>query len=159
MNDKYEELKEYSSGSLLIAAVRNLFEKKAACLTVSAVAVVVSLFVMNIVSQYYGTAVWWANCLFNLPFFTMFIAGVGGIVSNIGKFSVRRFTVASTVCAIVMWAVMSVRRVIGMAFLPIDWALYWKAIGLDLLEHLPLPVISLAIVLLPVMISARGKNA
>ncbi len=158
MKSKYGELKEYPSRDLFIFEGRKLFKKKSARLTVSAVAAVVSLFVMDIVSQYYGGAVWWVNCLINLPFFIMLIAGVGGFVSNIGEFRIRRFVAASTVCGIAMWAVMAVYGVVSTVYLPIERVLFWKGLGLELLRHMPLTIVSLAVVLLPLTISAQGKN-
>lgn len=158
MVNKYDELKEYPSGSIFKAAVINLFEKKSVRLTASAVAAVVSLFAMDIVSQYYGNAFWWVNCLVNLPFFIMFTAGVGGFISNIGKFSVRTFTTASTVSAVVMWVIMAVYSVVSEAYLPIDWALCLYGIGLELLSHILLPVISLAVVLSVMIFVCKKGN-
>lgn len=157
MVNKYDELRKYPSGSLFKAAVINLFEKKSVRLTASAIAVVVSLFAMDIVSQYYGRAFWWANCLFNLPFFIMFTAGTGGFISNIGKFGMRKFIAASTASAAALWIIMAVYNVLAFAYLPIDWSLCSWGIGLELLRHILLPVVSLVVVF-SVMISFRRKN-
>lgn len=124
----------------------------------SAAAVVISLFAMNIVSRYYGSAVWWAKCLLYFPFFVMLVAGVGGFVSNVGEFRVRRFAVAAIVCGITMWAVMAVYGVVSAAYLPIERALFWKGLGSELLRHIALVICSLAVVLLPTAISAHRKK-
>lgn len=158
MNGKYEELEGRSGGVFFIAAVRKAFEKRAVRLAASAAAVVISLFAMNIVSRYYGGAIWWASCLINLPFFTILTAGAGGFVSNISEFRVKRFAAASTICAIIMWAIMAAYNVISAAFLPIERELFFKGLGLELLWHLPLLTAALAIVLLPLMISVHRKN-
>lgn len=158
MNNNCDELEKCSSRTLFTALVRRLFEKKAVRLAVSAVAVIISLFILNITSDYYCSPIWWANYLFNLPVSVMFTAGVGGFVSNIGRFSVWKFTVATTASGIVMWVLMSVYCVIAGADLPIDWALCLPWIGLRLLQHMPMHIISLAIVILPMVISAHVKN-
>lgn len=158
MNGKYEELEGRSGGVFFIAAVKKAFEKRAVRLAASAAAVVISLFAMNIVSRYYGSAVWWAKCLLYLPFFVMLVAGVGGFVSNIGEFRVRRFAAAAIVCGITMWAVMAVYGVVSAAYLPIERALFWKGLGLELLRHIALVICSLAAVLLPAAILAHRKK-
>lgn len=153
MTSKYNELKEYPSGTLFKAAVSNMFEKKSVRLTASMIAVVVSLSVMDIVSQYYSGAFWWM-----LPFFIMFTAGVGGFVSNIGKFNVRKFITASTVSAAALWIVMAVYNVFAFAILPIDWSMSLLGIVIELARHVLLPVVSLAVVF-AVMLSVRRKNS
>lgn len=158
MNGKYEELEGRSEGVIFIAAVRKAFEKRAVRLAASAAAVVISLFAMNIVSRYYGGAIWWASCLINLPFITVFIAGIGGFVSNIGEFRVKRFAITSLVSGIAMWMIMAVYNVISTAFLPIERDLFFKGLGLELLRYMPLLTAALAIVLLPVALSAHRKN-
>lgn len=158
MNGKYEELERYSGGVLFIAAVKNAFKKRTVRLAVSAAAVVVSLFAMNILSQYYGSSVWWAKCLLFLPFFVMLVAGVGGFVSNIGEFRVGRFAAAAVVCGITMWVVMAVYGVVSTAYLPIERALFWKGFGVELLRHIALVACSLTVVLLPAAILAHRKK-
>lgn len=158
MISKYDELKKYPSGTLFKAAVSNLFEKKSVRLTASVISVVVSLFAMDIVSQYYGFAFWWVNCLLNLPFFIMFTAGVGGFISNIGKFSMRKFIAASIVSAAALWIVMSVYNVLAFAYLPIDWSLCSWGIVLELLRHILLPVVSLAVVLSVISFAYSKSN-
>lgn len=148
----------YSVGDLFIETVRKLFEKRSARLAVSIIAIILSLFSWTIVSQYYGGAIWWASCLINLPFFAVFIAGIGGFVSSIGEFRVKRFSITSVISGTAMWMIMAVYNVISTAFLPIERDLFFKGLGLELLRHMPLLTAALVIVLLPLMISSHGKN-
>lgn len=147
-----------SSGNSFTA---KLFSNKAACLAIGAVAIAASVLAMGIVSRYYGTAVWWISCLFNLPFFVLFVSGAGMFISNIGRFSTKKFMAASAVSGAVMWVIMAVYGVYSLAFLPIeDLGMFWGAVGLELLKHILLPIVSLAIVFIPIMISKqRKKNA
>ena len=148
-----------SRGNSFTAAVKKVFSNKTACLTISAVAIAASVLAMNIVSQYYGTAVWWINCLLNLPFFVLFVSGAGMFISNIGRFSTKKFIVASAVSGAVMWVIMAIYNVYSLAFLPIEnVAMFWGAVGLVLLKHILLPIVSLAIVFIPIMISKQRKK-
>lgn len=88
----------------------------------------------------------------------MLIAGVGGFVSNVGEFRAGRFAAAAAVCGITMWVVMAVYGVVSAAYLPIERALFWKGLGLELLRHIALVICSLAAVLLPTAISAHRKK-
>lgn len=159
MNRKMNSSEKIACGNSFTAVVKKVFSNKAACLTISAVAIAASVLAMNIVSQYYGTAVWWINCLLNLPFFVLFISGVGMFISNIGRFSTKKFIAASAVSGAVMWIIMAIYNVYSFAFLPIENAeMFWGAVGLELLKHILLPIVSLAIVFIPIMISKKRNK-
>lgn len=116
MTNNYEELREYTARGLFKAAVRKIFEKKAVCLTVSVVAVIASLICMDLVRQYYQSAVWWIYGLFTLPFFTMFTAGVSGLISNVGRFGKRRFVLTVIVTGVLMWAFKTIFELLSVIY-------------------------------------------
>lgn len=155
-DNNYEALKEYLCGSLLKAVIKRVFEKKAVRFVVSAVAVSVSFICMDKVRQYYQGALWYIYGLFTLPFFSLFIAGAAGIISNIGRFEKRRFVFTAVAAGVLMWAVKTIVEFFGMIYLDTEPGLIVRGLSIDLLRNALVMIVSLAIILLPVMISSRG---
>ncbi len=159
MTNNYEELREYTARGLFKAAVRKIFEKKAVCLTVSVVAVIASLICMDLVRQYYQSAVWWIYGLFTLPFFTMFTAGVSGLISNVGRFGKRRFVLTVIVTGVLMWAFKTIFELLSVIYPDTALGEIMKGIGMRLLQNAPMLIVSLAVILLPVIISTRSSKS
>ncbi len=155
MKSDYETLKEHSFGTLFAASMRKLFEKKAVCLTASAAAVLISLIIMDYFRVNHSSGIWyWEFWWYFMPY-AVFTAGGAYFISNIGRFSKRKFCVSAIAVGVLLWTAASVHNVILMTAFEETLGLW---IGLCFLRRIPLLMTSVAVILLPVIIkSRRGK--
>lgn len=102
MKREYESLKEYSFIVLFSAAVRKLVEYKAVREVICGAAVLLSLVCMDKVKQV-QSEIWWIYGPVNLPFFTMYAAGIAGLVSSFVRFGKRGFAVTAVAAGVLLW--------------------------------------------------------
>lgn len=154
MTNDEKILEEYPSGLLFRSAVRNLVKKQAFRLLVSAISAKVSFWVI------YRFTAWLCNrsihgLLINLLFLIMFMAGVGGFVSNLGSFSVKRYVLGATVSGTALYIFLPFYNCLGAMDFRYGWSGFWRGGGIGFLDFLPVLVVSLFIVILPLIIFVR----
>lgn len=155
MKRDYEALKEYSFVTLFTAAIRKLFGKKAFRLTASAAAFLIFLIIMDYIRANHTGGIWYADFWLYLIPFAVFTASGAYFISNIGRFSERKFCVSAIVIGVLLWTAASVHDVILMTAFEETFG-WW--IGLCFLKRIPLLMTSMTVVLLPVVIKSRcGK--
>lgn len=92
------------------------------------------------------------------PVLAVMVLSAAGLVSNIGKFTARKFAVSAGVSALILGIVYPIYVFLSnVDFTNMAFSVP-QAIGYEVLRQLPCVVIALAISLIPVMVSAIRKR-
>lgn len=139
-------------------ATRKWFEKKSVRIILSIVEfVVMAILLRNIErtsSDYSAVELF----ILKTPVLAVMILSVAGIVSNIGKFTMRKFVVSAGVSALILGVVYPIYIFFSNVILAALTATIPQAVGYEVLRQLPCVVIALAISLIPVTVSAIRKR-
>lgn len=139
-------------------AARKWFEKKSVRIILSVIGFVfmaVLLGTLEGTSSAYSTVEFF---ILKTPILAVMIFSAAGLISNIGKFTMRRFVVSASVSALILSVVYPIYVFCG-AIDPTQITFSVpQAICYEILGQLPCVIIALAISLIPVMISAIKKR-